>query len=50
MVDVLSSVVAIFDRFRNKAEVELTAEPVRALLRDQQPDLADRPITLGARG
>ena len=42
--------MAISDRFRNKAEVEPTAELVRALLRDQQPDLADRPITLGARG
>jgi len=45
-----SSVVAIFDRFRKKAEIELTAELMRDLLRDQQPDLADRPLTLGARG
>lgn len=45
-----SSVVAIFDRFRKKAEIELTAELVRELLRDQQPDLADRPLSLGARG
>jgi hypothetical protein len=45
-----SSVVAIFDRFRKKAEIELTAELVRDLLRDQQPDLADRPLTLVARG
>ena len=30
--------------------MELTAELVRALLRDQQPDLADRPLTFGARG
>jgi aminoglycoside phosphotransferase (APT) family kinase protein len=43
-------VVAIFDRFRKKPEMELTAELVRELLRDQQPDLADRPLTLGARG
>jgi aminoglycoside phosphotransferase (APT) family kinase protein len=42
--------VAIFDRFRKKPEIELTAELVRELLRDQQPDLADRPLTLGARG
>jgi aminoglycoside phosphotransferase (APT) family kinase protein len=32
------------------AEVEITAELVRELLRDQYPDLADRPVTLGARG
>lgn len=31
-------------------EIELTAELVRELLREQQPDLADRPLTLGARG
>jgi aminoglycoside phosphotransferase (APT) family kinase protein len=42
--------VAFFDRFRKKAEMELSAELVRDLLRDQQPDLADRPLTLGARG
>jgi aminoglycoside phosphotransferase (APT) family kinase protein len=42
--------VAIRDRFRRKADVELTAEVVRDLLRDQHPDLADRPLTLGARG
>jgi len=30
--------------------MELTAELVRELLRDQHPDLADRPLTLGARG
>ncbi|MFF4923599.1 aminoglycoside phosphotransferase family protein [Kitasatospora sp. NPDC001261] len=29
---------------------DITAELVRALLRDQHPDLADRPVTLGARG
>lgn len=29
---------------------EITAELVRDLLRDQHPDLADRPIRLGARG
>jgi aminoglycoside phosphotransferase (APT) family kinase protein len=32
------------------AEVEITAELVHDLLRDQHPDLADRPVTLGARG
>ncbi len=32
------------------AETELTAELVRGLLRDQHPDLADRPLALGARG
>ena len=32
------------------AEVEITAELVQDLLRDQHPDLADRPVTLGARG
>jgi aminoglycoside phosphotransferase (APT) family kinase protein len=31
-------------------EAEITAELVRELLRDQHPDLAGRPITLGARG
>ncbi|MDG4771698.1 aminoglycoside phosphotransferase family protein [Solwaraspora sp. WMMD792] len=31
-------------------EVEVTAELVRCLLRDQCPDLADRPVRLGARG
>lgn len=31
-------------------EVEITAELVRGLLRDQCPDLADRPIRLAARG
>lgn len=34
----------------NPAEIEVTAELVRGLLRDQQPDLADRPVALGARG
>jgi aminoglycoside phosphotransferase (APT) family kinase protein len=33
-----------------QAELEITAELVRDLLRDQHPDLADRPVTLGARG
>ncbi len=33
-----------------QTEAELTAELVRELLRDQHPDLADRPIRLGARG
>jgi hypothetical protein len=32
------------------AEVEIVAELVQDLLRDQHPDLADRPVTLGARG
>ena len=32
------------------AEVEITAELVQALLRDQHSDLAERPVTLGARG
>lgn len=46
----MSSLVGILDRFRKKAEIELTAELVRDLLRDQHPDLADRPLELGARG
>ena len=33
-----------------RTEVELTAELVRALLRDQHPDLADRSLAMGARG
>jgi aminoglycoside phosphotransferase (APT) family kinase protein len=37
-------------RFRKKPEVELTAELVRGLLADQHPDLADLPLTHGARG
>ena len=32
------------------AKLEITAEVVRELLRDQHPDLADRPVTPGARG
>jgi aminoglycoside phosphotransferase (APT) family kinase protein len=32
------------------AEAEITAELVRDLLRDQHPDLAGRPLSLGARG
>nr|WP_296072942.1 aminoglycoside phosphotransferase family protein [uncultured Actinoplanes sp.] len=32
------------------AEIEITAELVRGLLRDQHPDLAGRPVRLGARG
>ncbi len=32
------------------AEIEVSAEFIRELLRDQQPDLADLPVTLGARG
>ncbi|MET8053979.1 aminoglycoside phosphotransferase family protein [Streptosporangium sp. NPDC005286] len=31
-------------------EIEVTAELVRDLLRDQHPDLADYPVSLGARG
>ncbi|MFI9593912.1 aminoglycoside phosphotransferase family protein [Nonomuraea sp. NPDC052265] len=31
-------------------EIEIDAELVRELLRDQHPDLADRPVRLGARG
>ncbi|MEV0385451.1 aminoglycoside phosphotransferase family protein [Nonomuraea sp. NPDC050643] len=31
-------------------EIEITAELVRDLLRDQHPDLADQPVRLGARG
>ncbi|CAM5531402.1 hypothetical protein GCM10010343_16900 [Streptomyces avidinii] len=31
-------------------ETGMTAELVRDLLRDQHPDLADRPVRLGARG
>ncbi|MEU6742187.1 phosphotransferase [Streptosporangium sandarakinum] len=31
-------------------EIEITAELVRDLLRDQHPDLADRPVRLGALG
>ncbi|MET8805492.1 aminoglycoside phosphotransferase family protein [Streptomyces sp. NPDC004546] len=30
--------------------IEVTAELIRDLLRDQHPDLADRPLSLGARG
>jgi aminoglycoside phosphotransferase (APT) family kinase protein len=40
----------MLDRWRNGAGRELTAELVRGLLRDQHPDLADLPLTLGARG
>lgn len=32
------------------SKIEVTAELVRDLLRDQHPDLADRPLRLGARG
>ncbi|GGZ30984.1 phosphotransferase [Streptomyces inusitatus] len=31
-------------------EIEITAELIRELLRDQHPDLADHPVKLGARG
>ncbi|GAA4227516.1 hypothetical protein GCM10022254_15400 [Actinomadura meridiana] len=33
-----------------ETETEVSAELVRELLRDQHPDLADRPVRLGARG
>lgn len=32
------------------AEIEVTAELVGDLVRDQHPDLTDRPVRLGARG
>ncbi|MET9654306.1 aminoglycoside phosphotransferase family protein [Streptomyces sp. NPDC006460] len=35
---------------RTRTEIEITAELVRDLLREQHPDLADRPVRLGARG
>ncbi len=38
------------NRFRKKPGNELTVELVRDLLREQHPDLADRPLELGARG
>ncbi len=31
-------------------DIDITAELIRDLLRDQHPDLADRPVSLGARG
>ncbi|MGW2017722.1 aminoglycoside phosphotransferase family protein [Streptomyces sp. NPDC001927] len=33
-----------------ESEIDITAELVRDLLRDQHPDLADHPVKLGARG
>ncbi|MET8506916.1 aminoglycoside phosphotransferase family protein [Streptomyces sp. NPDC004787] len=33
-----------------RTDTEITAELIRALLREQHPDLADRPVRLGARG
>jgi aminoglycoside phosphotransferase (APT) family kinase protein len=33
-----------------QVEIEMTAQLVRELVRDQHPDLADRPVRLGARG
>lgn len=42
--------VGILNRARKQADMEVTAELVRDLLRDQHPDLADRPITAGPRG
>ena len=35
---------------RDPRQFEITAEVVRDLLRDQHPDLADRPVRLGAQG
>jgi aminoglycoside phosphotransferase (APT) family kinase protein len=46
----VSSAVAVFDRFRKQPAVELTAALVGELLREQHPDLADLPVTFGARG
>ncbi len=34
----------------DRTEIEITAALIQALLRDQHPDLADRPVRLGARG
>ncbi len=31
-------------------QIEITADLVRDLLREQHPDLADRPLQVGARG
>lgn len=42
--------MGIFNRSKERPEVELTADLVRDLLRDQHPDLAERPITEGPRG
>ena len=42
--------MGIFRRSSKRPEVELTAELVRDLLRDQHPDLAERPVTEGPRG
>ena len=33
-----------------ETRVEISEELIRELLREQQPDLADRPLKLGARG
>lgn len=42
--------MSIFDRFGKKRKIELTEELVGELLRDQHPDLADLPLSFGARG
>jgi aminoglycoside phosphotransferase (APT) family kinase protein len=42
--------VVVVGRLGKPAEVEVTAGLVRELLQDQHPDLADSPLTLGARG
>lgn len=42
--------VPIFDRFRHKRTIELTPALVAGLLREQHPDLADLPLSFGARG
>jgi aminoglycoside phosphotransferase (APT) family kinase protein len=40
----------VASRKRSPKKIELSVELVRDLLRDQHPDLADRPLELGARG
>jgi aminoglycoside phosphotransferase (APT) family kinase protein len=42
--------VGIFSRSTKPADLDVTPELVRDLLRDQHPDLADRPVTAGPRG
>lgn len=42
--------VGIVNRRRQQTGMDLTADLVRDLLRDQHPDLADRPVTAGPRG
>ena len=41
---------SLLDRLRRQRKVDITDALVRALLQDQHPDLAHRPITLGAQG